>query len=372
MLYCFRLGLELAARIASAQLVGATNGSTRVGFVPGKIELPGQWTADAVTAGATTLLMQISFPLLLFQSLSGPTNSNDPNVLNLRGGTNAGQAPQIDYTQHVFLPFFRKHFLPLCQQDTLVNPSVELEIKRRGYYPKGGGEINIRVQPLSPNQKLRAVNLVEQGRLVAIYGLAHCAGLPRVVGDGMREGAIKHIREKMEGWASETGLRISSEKDEKDSSVGLGSDKIMKSEVLVDIKVKREPNGLTRGAGSGIVVWAEFENGVIMGGSAVGKKGVDPSDVGKSAVEELFRGIEMGGCVDEVSWKYLVGRYELISVDAVDAGPDDHLYGSCGGQEHGEVWHGWLESAHKAGISGILHRREIDCLLGLRYGSPSN
>ncbi|OBZ75222.1 RNA 3'-terminal phosphate cyclase [Grifola frondosa] len=53
------------------------------------------------------------------------------------GGTNATQAPQIDYTEHVFLPFLRKHFglLPT------------LTIRKRGYYPKGGGEVEFSIPP---------------------------------------------------------------------------------------------------------------------------------------------------------------------------------------------------------------------------------
>lgn len=242
--------------------------------------------------------------MLLFRSSSSnsPESSNGASVLTLLGGTNAGQAPQVDYTQHVFLPFFRNHFLPSpSPSSSSPLPSVELEIKKRGYYPKGGGEVNVRVQPLAPGQKLRAVNLLERGRLVAIRGLAHYAGLPKVVGNGMYEGALKCIQGKMEAWAPGTRLQITRDggdgKGGTSASGGIGSD----TQVEVDIEVTRERNELTKGAGSGIVVWAEFENGVVMGGSAVGKKGLEPVEVGRSAVEELFKGIEAGGCVEEVS-----------------------------------------------------------------------
>lgn len=139
------------------------------------------------------------------------------------------------------------------------------------------------VQPLLPGEKLRPVRLMDgRGRVVKVGGVAHYAGLPRVVGEGMRNGAIDSIKELI-----------------RTPSLQGGSDD---PEVCVDIAVKREPRELTRGAGSGIVVWAEFENGtVVLGGSAVGKKGVEPSEVGRAAVEELNKGIEAGGCVDEVS-----------------------------------------------------------------------
>ncbi|KAF7778903.1 hypothetical protein Agabi119p4_3248 [Agaricus bisporus var. burnettii] len=296
-----RTGLDLVARIASAQLTGATNGSTNVEFKPGRIELPGSWKADTVTAGATTLLIQIALPLLLFQTPKSASSSSRPSVLSLLGGTNAEQAPQVDYTQHVFLPFFRKHFLPPSATNATttttndVNSRIKLEIKKRGYYPKGGGEINLCVWPLLPGQKFRAVNLVERSRLVTIHGLAHCAGLPRIVGEGMSQGAVKRIQE----WGNKNGLSIADNGVAPAAVAAATAGGETKNPVLMDINVKREPNGSTKGAGSGIVLWAEFENGVVMGGSAVGKKGLDPSQVGKSAAEELIKGIEAGGCVDE-------------------------------------------------------------------------
>jgi RNA 3'-terminal phosphate cyclase (ATP) len=75
---------------------------------------------DPVTAGAATLLLQISLPILLFAP------STTASTLTLKGGTNATNAPQIDYIQHVFLPFARRHF----------GLNVDLDVRRRGYFPK--------------------------------------------------------------------------------------------------------------------------------------------------------------------------------------------------------------------------------------------
>ncbi|KAJ3555126.1 hypothetical protein NP233_g12281 [Leucocoprinus birnbaumii] len=292
-----RTGLQLAAEISHAKLTGASNGSTVIEFEPDKdkgIDLPGSWEADTVTAGSTTLLMQIALPLLLFRSSS--QSGNGSSVLRLLGGTNAEQAPQIDYTRHIFIPFFRTHFLPLSSAPS--SPSVELEIKKRGYFPKGGGELEVRVQPLEPGQKLRSVELVHapRGRLVRVGGIAHYAGLPRVVGEGMRDAAVKMVRDNVRKgiWCPPgTRARIAP------LSATISDGEEEEQEVLVDIMVRREPNQLTRGAGSGIVVWAEFENGAVLGGSAVGKKGFEPADVGRATVEELGKAIESGGCVDE-------------------------------------------------------------------------
>ncbi|KAF5386599.1 hypothetical protein D9615_001722 [Tricholomella constricta] len=258
-----RTGLQLAAEISSAQLTGATNGSETIDFSPGRISLPGDFVADSVTAGSTTLLLQIALPLLLFAS--APTRASH---LTLLGGTNATQAPQIDYTKHVFLPFMQRHF---------GLEGVELEIAKRGYFPKGGGEVRVGVEPFcngGERRRLRAARVLERGRVMHVGGIAHFAGLPMRVGREMVLGARRGL-EELEGLNG--------------SSVG------------VDIQYKRERNEDTKGAGSGIVLWAELEGGGVIGGSAVGRKGTDPHKVGQLAAAELSRGLQADGCVDEVA-----------------------------------------------------------------------
>ncbi|KAG6820793.1 hypothetical protein H0H93_011558 [Arthromyces matolae] len=252
-----RTGLELAAKIASARLTGATTGSEAIEFIPGRICLPDVFTADCVTAGSTTLLLQIALPLLLFSPAPGTSSS----TLTLLGGTNATLAPQIDYSELVFLPFLRRHFgLPL--------EAVKLDIRKRGYFPKGGGEIGVRVTPV---ERLHAARVLERGKVKHIGGVAHFAGLPMSVGRDMVLGACRTLDEL--------------KKDGED--------------VKVDIRYERERNEDTKGAGSGIVLWAELEHGGIIGGSAVGSKGITPFDVGQQAALELISGLRAGGCVDE-------------------------------------------------------------------------
>jgi len=43
----------------------------------------------------------------------------------------------------------------------------------RGYYPRGGGEVHIRVKPVT---ELKAVTLTESGHVVRIWGWAFVAG----------------------------------------------------------------------------------------------------------------------------------------------------------------------------------------------------
>ncbi|KAJ7208156.1 RNA 3'-terminal phosphate cyclase domain-containing protein [Mycena haematopus] len=251
-----RTGIELAAKIASAQLTGATNGSSSVFFSPTRIN-PGDYTADPVTAGAATLLLQISLPILLFAR--GPT----PSTLTLKGGTNATMAPQIDYIQHIFLPFAARHF----------GLKADVDVRRRGYFPKGGGQVHVTVFPCVDGAKLTAASVLKRGAITRIGGVAHVAGLPAHLAKTMADSAIARL--VASGFAPDPPVPF------------------------VDIAVTRERNENTVGAGSGIVLWAELEGGGMIGGSAVGNKQKDAVAVGEEAANELIKGLEAGGCVDE-------------------------------------------------------------------------
>jgi hypothetical protein len=116
--------------------------------------------------------------------------------------------------------------------------------------------------------------------------------------------------------------------------------------IPVKIDCKRERNEVTTGAGSGIVLWAELEGGGMVGGSALGRKGIDPAAVGAEAAMELIRGLEAGGCVDEVC--HLCGFQEqsLNMRFAVVARPNYYFYGTGVRELTSEVWSGRFKFTH--------------------------
>jgi len=244
-------GIKLAAEICSATLTGGETGSCALKYQPGRIDLPNHFTADSRTAGSIALLLQVALPCLVFSS------SAAPSTLALRGGTNATQAPQIDYTQRVLLPFLRRHF----------GLGVTLNVQRRGYFPKGGGAVFCAVDP-RPGI-LPPVHLVDRGAVLAIRGESHVAGLPAHIARTIRDAAIAKL-----------------------VAAGVQPD-------IIDITAVREDRNKATGGGSAITLVAETEGGCVLGGSAIGKKGVEPADMGESAADELLRNVAHGGCVDE-------------------------------------------------------------------------
>lgn len=159
--------------ICSAKLKGATIGSTDIQFWPGKIK-GGTYRAQVKTAGSISLLLQVALPCILF--------ADGPSTLNLHGGTNAEMAPQIDYTTEVFRPMMEKF-----------GATFDFDLLRRGYFPKGGGEVIIDINPV---EQLTPVNLTDRGKIAKIFGWSFVAGtLPERLSHQMADAASSILKD---------------------------------------------------------------------------------------------------------------------------------------------------------------------------------
>lgn len=116
---------------------------------------------------------------------------------------------------------------------------------------------------------LPPVTLTNRGTIKSIRGKAYVAGLRPSVAVQMRTSATSKL-------------------------IAAGIDK-----QLILIEDVRESERDAVGSGSGIVLWAETEEGCIIGGSAIGAKSKSPTSVANDAVKELMSNLEHGGCVDE-------------------------------------------------------------------------
>ncbi|XP_002961979.2 RNA 3'-terminal phosphate cyclase [Selaginella moellendorffii] len=126
-------GLKLAVELCNARATGLERDSTQVTIVPGSEIKHGQFTADVESAGACTLLAQISLPIALFGSGS--------STFVLKGGTNVPLSPPFEYLKRVFLPALARFGVP--------EGAVEVCEERQGFMPGGGGEVRVRIEPLT-------------------------------------------------------------------------------------------------------------------------------------------------------------------------------------------------------------------------------
>ncbi len=128
--------VKSAAEIANSKLLGASVGSGEIELHPGEPEKLIRKKVDTGTAGSVTLIAQTMIPIALFRGLD-----LDAEIV---GGTEVPASQSIDYLQKLVLPLYQK-----------LGGYVEIQLKRRGYYPRGGGIIRILVH--GPKSKMRAL-----------------------------------------------------------------------------------------------------------------------------------------------------------------------------------------------------------------------
>lgn len=131
--------IEAACAIGGADCEGLELGSNRIVFRPGSVT-SGEYRFAVGTAGSTALVLQtVLIPLAL---------AGGPSHLVIEGGTHAGMAPSFDFIEKCFLPVLAR-----------MGPRVTARIKRHGFFPRGGGRIEIDIEPAP----LRRMEFTERG-----------------------------------------------------------------------------------------------------------------------------------------------------------------------------------------------------------------
>ncbi len=145
-----------AAEITGGKLTGAELNSQEMTFEPGNIR-SGEYHFTTGSAGSTMLIAQTIVPILL--------QASEPSRVFLEGGTHAPGAPVFDFFDRVFLPCLRR-----------MGCDVQAKLDRYGFYPVGGGQVELEIQPIREWRPLELTDGGEQlgGRIVAIgSGIDH-------------------------------------------------------------------------------------------------------------------------------------------------------------------------------------------------------
>jgi RNA 3'-terminal phosphate cyclase (ATP) len=142
-------------------------GETSLTFMPGEI-VAGDYEFAIGSAGSCMLVLQtVLWPLVMAKGNKCASN------LTLRGGTHNPMAPSLSFLQEL-APFFAG------TGERLFN----LELRRHGFYPAGGGEVLVKITPPAVNMNgLSAINLLKRGELIEAYTECLHAGLPRGVAE---------------------------------------------------------------------------------------------------------------------------------------------------------------------------------------------
>lgn len=234
--------IKALQELCNATVEGNTAGSEYLKFIPKKFR-PKNMMIDIGTAGSITLLMQSLLPPLVL--------SQRKTKLTLLGGTDTEWAMPIDYFKNVFIPNLKPY------------ADIEINLLKRGYYPKGGGHVEIIINPKF-DTKTRVLaskfNLLEKDKLICIKGISH---------------ASKDLE------AAEVAMR-----QKKSAEITL----MQKTDIAAEYCN-------TLSTGSGITLWAVYEN-AILGADALGERGKKAENIGFEAAKSLQEEMILGKAVD--------------------------------------------------------------------------
>jgi RNA 3'-terminal phosphate cyclase (ATP) len=224
--------LEALADLCDAMTSGIAPGSSEISFSPGKIR-GGSHRVAIGTAGSVTLLMQCLLPALL--------RADAPATLEVQGGTDVQWAPTVDYFAHVFLPAL-----------SYFGVKAGLEVRQRGYYPRGQGSVLLKVEP----GELKAAHF-GKNEAESVRGISHCSNLPEHVAARQADSAEQAL-------------------------AGAGFSARIEREAL------RLPS-----MGSGITLWSGRK-----GASSLGERGLPAEKVGRRAAEQMIIELSSAASVD--------------------------------------------------------------------------
>lgn len=133
------MAIKLLAKICNAEVDGLNVGSTAIKFIPKNVESK-TINEDIGTAGSISLILQVLIPAVSISKKS--------LKLSIIGGTDVPWSPTSNYTKYVLKEAYSR-----------MGINFSMEIKKRGYYPRGGGLVELEVYP---SEKLKPIALTQR------------------------------------------------------------------------------------------------------------------------------------------------------------------------------------------------------------------
>lgn len=232
--------VRAVAALCRAEITGLELGAREFTFRPGGLH-GGHFDFNVGTAGSVILVLQAVLPAAFA--------CGAPIHLRLTGGTDVKAAPPLDYFRYVLLPLLARMGL-----------SVNVTVLRRGYYPRGGGEIEVSLPPV---KQLLPLSLDTPGTVHEIEGIIHTANLPGHIAERMRQAALH----KLNGF----------------EKAHIDCQRLGRNEAI--------------GQGGTIVLWARTPR-VLLGAAATAERGVPAERIGGEAAQALSDEISAGATVD--------------------------------------------------------------------------
>ncbi|MGI0084453.1 MAG: RNA 3'-terminal phosphate cyclase, partial [Nitrososphaerales archaeon] len=218
-----------AGEISNATLRGAQLGSTEIEIVPGETPKRVSKNIDVGTAGSVSLIAQTLIPIAMFRGIDLEAE--------LIGGTEVPASPTIDYVQRVVLPAYQA-----------IGGNVSIQVKGRGYYPKGGGQVSLKVA--GSKSSPRPLSFPEAKTKSEVSILSVSRNLPDHVGQRQLSSA----------------------------------ENVLRRSGFLDIKKEIDSTGSALSPGSSVLVYSRTTQSYL-GSAVIGARGKLSEDVGLEAAQ---------------------------------------------------------------------------------------
>ncbi len=235
------MGIKVAGEFCQADISGLKENSLEVEFIPKRLNVYDK-EIDIGTAGSIGLLLQTITPLLIF--------NDKPVNLKIYGGTETEWAPTIQYIRDVTFPILN-----------MMGAKLSLELIKHGYYPKGGGLVEVKSKPV---KKLDPFVCLDRGMIKGVHVSSVCGRLPPNVAERQGKSALSTIQYYY------PNTKVSMDYKSVDSF----------------------------SPGSSVTCYASCEN-TIIGSDYLGKMGVKAETVGEIAAENLMKSLMSNATLDK-------------------------------------------------------------------------
>lgn len=175
--------VKILAKICNAQVEGLQIGSTTIKFFPNEIH-DMRLKENVGTAGSISLILQAIIPVVSL--------AKRKLELSITGGTDVPWSPTTNYTRYV-----------LAEAYSRIGIDFSLDVKKRGYYPKGGGLVDLRVGPCQKiNPLTTSKRIGKNAKIVCSYSNLEVNQISSYV---------EHIKDTLEKKEISTQIEISRE-----------------------------------------------------------------------------------------------------------------------------------------------------------------
>jgi RNA 3'-phosphate cyclase len=251
------ISIQSIKEMCDAETTGLEIGSPILTFKPGEFE-GGNYKFDIGTAGSITL----AFQAIILASLK----TKEPVTVRLTGGTDVKWSPSWDYFTNIFLHLLQKTGI-----------SVDENLIKRGYYPKGGGEAEITIHPCSTIKPLKLDNIQEYK---SVNGIINISNLPDHISTRIKHSAIKTL---------------------------------LKNDLMSSLEIDQTES---LSPGTGITIWSN-NNSSILGSTILGERGLRSEEIGKNAAVNLLKEIESEVTIDSHAFDQILPYMVLAKENGI-------------------------------------------------------